>query len=170
MQKIIEKSTLINQQDQTFLLRHFARLPLERQLDILSRHRKILFMRKKQNPTEDVPINIVSFIAFVLAIKSHFADEKKLTTKRFEDMELSEVRELSMINLSKLKTRNNRKRSKRDRLLTLWAVVKTLKQEQTSFRDIARYLKRHHSLEVGHSLIHAMWHELENRAKDKFNA
>lgn len=169
MQKVIERSTLLNHQDQAFLLRHFARLPLERQLDILNRHRKILFMRKKQNADEEVPINVVSYIALVLAIKSYFADEKKLSTKRFEDMDLNEVRELSMMNLSTLKAKKSRKRSKRDRLLALWAVVKTLKQEQISFRDIARYLKKHHNLEVGHSILHTMWHELDNTISENNN-
>lgn len=166
MQKFIEKSTLTNLQDQAFLLRHFARLPLERQLEILNRHRKILFLRKKQKSDQNVSINIVSYIALILAIKSHFADEKKLTTKRFEEMELSDVKELSMINLSKLKAKKDRKRTKRDRLLTLWAVVKTLKQEKVSYRDISIYLKKHHHLEVGHSLIHAMWHEVETTDKE----
>jgi len=169
MQKIIERSTLLNQQDQDYLLRYFARLPLERKLDVLNRHRKILFMRKQQEADEEIPINVVSYIALVLANKSHLADEKKLSAKRFEDMELNEVRELSIINLDKLKDKKKNSKTKREKVLGLWAVVRTLRQKKVSFRDISRYLKKHHRLEVGHSLIHSMWLELENRISEDQN-
>lgn len=162
MQKIIEESTLLNQKDQSFLLRHFARLPIERQLEILNRHRKILFMRKKQNSDEAVPINIVSYMALILAIKSHFADEKKLNTKHFDDMDLDEIRALSTMNLERFKAKKIRKMTKRAKVLGLWAVIKTLRDSNVSFRDISRYLKQHHSLEVGHSMVHTLWTELEN--------
>ena len=163
MLRIIEGETLLNQQHQKFLLRYFARLPLERQLDVLNRHRRILFMKKQHKASEDIPIHVVSYIAFILAIKSHFADEQKLSSKRFEDMEINEVRELALINLDKLKMRKRKSKTKRDKVLGLWAVIKTLRNENVSFRDISRYLKKNHSLTIGHSLIHAMWHELENK-------
>ena len=165
MEKTIEKSTLLNQQDQSFLLRHFSRLPLERQLDVLNRHRKILFLRKQQKMDEEVPINVASYIALILANKSHFADEKRLTNKRFEDMELDEIRALSMINLDKLKAKKRKVRTKRDKVIGLWAVVKMLREKKISFRDVSRYLKQHHSLDVGHSMLHALWNEFETNKK-----
>jgi len=122
-------------------------------------------MRKQQKEDEEIAINVVSYIAFILAIKSHFADEKRLTSKRFEDMELDEIRALSMMNLDKFKAKMQRRKTKRDKVLGLWAVVKTLRQKSVSFRDIAKYLKTNHALEVGHSLVHEMWTELEEQTK-----
>ena len=167
MLKIIEGATLLNQQNQKFLLRYFARLPFERQLDVLSRHRKIIFMRKQQKIAKGTPVNVASYIAFILANKSHLADERKLSSKRFEDMELNELRELALINLDKLKARTKKNQTKREKVLGVWAVVKTLRDAHVSFRDISRYLKKNHSLTIGHSLIHAMWQELEKNKDNK---
>ena len=159
MLKEIERSTLANQENQNFLLRYFSRLHLDQKLDILNRHRKVLFLRKQQK--NNLSINTTSYIALILAIKSYIADEQKLTKKQFDDMTLEEIRELSVHNIKKFKMRKKYAPSKRDKVLGLWSVIKTLREEKISFRDISLYLKKYHKFEIGHSLIHSMWQEME---------
>ena len=156
----IDKATMMNNVQRGFLFRYFARLPFENQVKILAKHRKILFMQKQTYKNED--ITHLSYTAFVLAIKHHLSDEKKLLKKRFEDMSLDEIKDLAMTNLNKFKMNKSKKLSKRDRVLALWAVVKTLRSENISFRGISNYLKKNHHFDVGHSLIHMMWQELED--------
>jgi len=163
MKKFIERSTLLNHLDQAFMLRYFALQPVKFQLEVLSRHRKILYLIKQKNTDSEIPINVHSYIALVIAIKSYLSEERKLSKKRFEDMDLSEIKDISLRNIEKLKTKKLKTLSKRDKLIGLWAVVKTLKKQDVSFRDISRYLKRNHNLEIGHSTIHSLWTELEKK-------
>jgi hypothetical protein len=67
------------------------------------------------------------------------------------------------INAIKLRAgKQKRNTSKREKLLGLWAIVKTLKIDQNmSYRQISEYLKKYHKLEVAHSLIHKIWIEIE---------
>ena len=77
----------------------------------------------------------------------------------------SVVKELDDVsfNAIKLKCKNNTNKSKREKLLSYWAIVRTLKLKRNmSFRDIAIYFGKYHRLEISYSTIYRLWDELEN--------
>ena len=77
----------------------------------------------------------------------------------------SVVKELDDVsfNAIKLRGKNNKNKIKREKLLSYWGIVRTLKLEQNmSFRDIAIYFGKYHRLEISYSTIYRLWNELEN--------
>lgn len=155
----VKRLTKLNDEDQSFLLRYVVRLPLECRIEIMSQHRRILFMLKENN--KEMDISNISYVAYILAIKSFYGQEKKLSQKKFDDMSLEEIVNLSLISIKKFENKLPSSTPKRDKLVHYWAVVKVLKQRGMSFRSISKFLKKEYRFEVGHSLVHMTWNELE---------
>jgi hypothetical protein len=71
---------------------------------------------------------------------------------------------ISSLNLNSIKLRSNyaKKYVKREKLLGLWAIVRTLRHEENlSFREISRYFLKFHKFEISHSMVQKIWNELE---------
>lgn len=85
----------------------------------------------------------------------------------------SVVKEIDSVsfNALKLKNKNPKSKIKKEKLLSYWAVVRTLKlEENMSFRDISSYLKKYHKFEVSYSLIYQKWQQIEGaRINNEFN-
>lgn len=155
----LDRLIKINPEDQSFLIRYWARLPLEYRIAMTKRHRKLLHKIKEQNP--DIGLEILSYAALILALKSIYSEEKKLTQKRFDEMSMDEIADLSLLKIKKFDNRLPSPTPKRDKLIHYWAVVKVLRNQKKSFRNIAKYLKAEYRFEVGHTLIQTTWNELE---------
>ena len=146
------------------LMRYFARLPIEVQIETMARHREILFRNLKGFKEKGIETKLASFVAFVLAIKYQYGLEKRLTRKKFEEMSAEELRDLSLLELGRIDARFAKKR-KRDKLLHYWGVVKSLKDQGRSFREIARYLEYRHRFTISHSEIYKAWRRLESQSR-----
>jgi hypothetical protein len=84
----------------------------------------------------------------------------------------SVAKELNLVNRNamKLRGKNHKTKVKREKLLGYWAIVRTLKLEQSmSFRDISSYFKKYHKFEVSYSTIRELWIELENKTNIEEN-
>lgn len=140
---ICEKLTKTSDEKQRQLLRNFSRLSLEIKLQIFDLQKSI-FHRLKQTHN-DVANNILTYCSLIESIDNTIKLNEKLDIKALT-----------------IKHKNQRKAHKREKILELWAIVKTLKIEQNmSFRQISIYLKKYHKLSVVHSTLHKMWNELE---------
>jgi len=158
----IQKWIKMDESNVAFLMRYFARLPTALQIVIMQRHRRILFQKKEEFKNNEVEIQIASWISLVLAIKSLYVEEKRLTKKKFDDLNDDEIEQLHYIKIEKFKKKNSfRKISKRKKLMNYWAVVKTLRSDGFSFRSIAEYLKKEYKFYVSYSLIFNVWKEVE---------
>lgn len=151
MIKRLEKITKMNQESHNKLLRLFARVDLTTQLDIMKIQKKLFYQLKSY--IKDVEDSVLTLSSLILAID-------KITT------------ELDSINLNavKIKAKKYCNNFKRAKIIEKWAIVRTLKLEQNmSFRDISKYLKKYNKIDVSFSTIYNMWNEIENNNKETNN-
>ena len=156
----IEKTTRSSRDEQNFLLRYYARVDVNLKVEILSKHRKIFYIIKQKNDTE-VSIEEISYSSLILAIKFTYADLQKLSSKKFDNMDLKEIQDITLLDIQSFKSKRHYKKSKKDKLLQYWGVVKLLRNENISFRDIAVYLKRKYRFEIGYSTVYEVWKKIE---------
>lgn len=144
-----EKITKMNEKFQNQKLRLFTKVDINTKLEIL-KDQKQLFHRLKAVYT-DTENTVLTFSSLILAID------------KFEK-ESSET-QLKAINF---KTKKIHKNNKSEKFFSYYGVIKELRvKEEMSFRDIAKYLKKHHKIEISYSLIYKKWIELEkNDQKD----
>jgi hypothetical protein len=157
----LDRLTKTNAKDQSFLLRYYSRLPIEFRVLMMQRHRKLLHTIKSSNT--DVPIETISYAAMILSIKTLYSEEKKLSQKRFDDMSMEEIADLSLLHMKKFENRQPSPSPKRDKLIGYWAEVKQLKQMGKGFRYISNYLLTKRKFKVGHTLIQTTWKQLEKK-------
>lgn len=144
-EKSIETITKFSLEMQNQNLRLFARVDLQTKLQILQIQKQLF--HKLKSEYSDVDKAILTLSSLILAV-----DE---VTKKLDSEDL---------NTAKFKASQRRARSKRDKILAYWAIVKWLKNEQLmSFRDITSYLLKYHKLSVAHSTIATLWNELEQQ-------
>lgn len=136
--------TKMNKEAQNKKLRLFARVDITTKLKMLDQQKQIF--HKLKSTYGDVDNAVLTLSSLILAIKFII---DKLDTVNIKAM--------------KLRSKNTKKHNqKREKLLSYWSVVKTLKYEQNySFRNISEYLLKYHRFEVSHSLIYQVWNEIE---------
>ncbi len=141
--KTLESLTKLSIESQNQKLRLFARVELDTKLKILISQKQIFHQMKSLYT--DVANEILTLSSLIAAI-----------SKEFENADEVQIKSLIF------RAKNARKSSKKEKILELWAIVKTLKIEQKmSFRDISKYLKKYHRFDVAHSTIYGLWQEIE---------
>lgn len=162
----IEQLTKVNLDEQTFLLRYLARSNTETSLKAMLGHRKILFLFKDRY--EGYKLELLSYAALILAIKTIYDSRKRVENLNFKDMSLDDIREISLqktrLFLDKEFTRS---KPKREKLLRYWSEVKILREEGASFQAITKYLVQKRHVTCAKSTLHKLWHELENENMEK---
>lgn len=159
----LERLIKMNEKDQAFLFRYLSRLPLEYRLEIMQRHRRLIHKLKERH--SELEVETLSYGAMALAIKTFYNEEKQLSRKRFDDMSLEEIGELTIRQIKKFDQKRYAPSPKREILIGYWAEVKTLKDMKKGFRYIAQYLLKKHRFKVGHTLIQTTWNQLEGETK-----
>ena len=149
---LIEHLTKLHQESQNQKLRLFAKVDITTKLKILSSQKQLF--HKLKSAYSDVDNSILTLSSLILAID--------FIAKEFNDVNLKAI---------KLRTKNAKKQNqKREKLLSYWSVVKTLKLEQNySFREISDYLLKYHRFEVSYSLVYQTWNEIEIISLNKEN-
>jgi hypothetical protein len=148
MQKEILKNceiiTKMNQETQNQMIRTFTKLDISVKVDVF-KEQKVIF-HKLKNIHFITDNSILTYASFVLAIEVVIKNTNQVNLKAI-----------------KLRTKNAKKQNqKREKLLSYWSVIKTLKLEQNySFREISDYLLKYHRFEVSYSLIYQTWNEIE---------
>ena len=148
---ICESITKLNLESQNQRLRLFAKVDITTKLKILTTQKQLF--HKLKNTYSDVDNTILTLSSLILAIDK--------VVKKLDDVNLNAI---------KLRSKNNKSKIKRQKILGYWAIVRTLKLEQNmSFRDIATYFAKYHKLEISYSTIYELWTELENNIKKEEN-
>ena len=131
-------------EEQKQTLRLFSKMPLESRVKVFEGHKKMIYALKDKH--REVDISILSYTSFILAVNQYVSDITDIDK-----------------NILDLRTKSMRKFAKREKLLAKWALIKELKNVKgLSFRQIAKYLKKYHKLEVVHSTVYDLWKELED--------
>ncbi len=141
--KMIMSITKMSYEEQNYQLRLFARMDLATKLQI-TEHQNPIF-HKLRIKHQDIGKVILSFSAHILAIDSVLG--------QLDDVAL---------NASKFNNKSIRAKSKREKIISYWAIVRSLKLEQKmSWRGVKQYLFKYHKLSVAHSTLFTLWNELE---------
>lgn len=149
--KICETITKMNQESQNQKLRLFAKVDISTKVKILEEQKQLF--HKLKSFYNDIDNAILTLSSLILAI----------------DLVTSEINDVNL-NAIKLRAKNYKFKVKREKLLSYWAIVRTLKIEQNmSFRSISRYFLKYHKLEISHSTIYELWNQLENKKMENKN-
>ena len=157
--KNVEKITKTNLKEQTFLIRYFAKLGIMSKIDIFSKHRRIFY--KLQDKYLTYGKEELSYMAFILAIKYDYSFKLKLSKKKFENMTISEVRDLTIKEIDDFMVKKSYKQIKREKILAYWGVIKVLRDKNMSFRNISEFLRKKYRLDISYSTIYNLWREIE---------
>ena len=144
--------TKMNQETQNQMIRTYTKLDISVKVDVF-KEQKVIF-HKLKNIHFITDNSILTYASFVLAIEVVIKNTNQVNLKAI-----------------KLRTKNAKKQNqKREKLLSYWSVIKTLKNEQNySFREISDYLLKYHRFEVSYSLIYQTWNEIEIISLNKEN-
>lgn len=144
--------TKMNQETQNQIIRTFIKLDISVKVDVF-KEQKVIF-HKLKNIHFITDNSILTYASFVLAVEVVIKNTNQVNLKAI-----------------KLRTKNAKKQNqKREKLLSYWSVVKTLKLEQNySFREISDYLLKYHRFEVSYSLVYQTWNEIEIISLNKEN-
>lgn len=149
--KMVENITKQTSEAQNQKLRFFARVDIPTKLKIIQ-HQKQLF-HKLKGAYADLDNAVLTLASLILAIDAV-------------------VKNTDVVNLNaiKIKGKNHNTKVKRQKVLSYWAIVRTLKLEQNmSFRQIAKYFQKYHKFEISHSMIQKTWNQLETEKGEKNN-
>ncbi|MDD3055928.1 MAG: hypothetical protein PHE16_08610 [Aliarcobacter sp.] len=136
--------TKMNQETQNQMIRTYTKLDISVKVDVF-KEQKVIF-HKLKNIHFITDNSILTYASFILAIEVVIKNTNQVNLKAI-----------------KLRTKNAKKQNqKREKLLSYWSVIKTLKNEQNySFREISDYLLKYHRFEVSYSLVYQTWNEIE---------
>jgi len=145
--KITEIITKISLKEQNQLLRFFARVDVKSRLEIIKKQ-KIIF-HKLKIAHDDIDNTVLTYSSMILAI---FEMKKNIN--------------IEIYNAMKLKAKNLRKSSKREKIMEKWAIVRSIKNdEKLSFRQISQYLHKYYKFDISYSAIYKIWQEIEIKNK-----
>lgn len=147
----LENITKLSYESQNQRLRLFARVDLDTKIKII-KLQKATF-HKYRNIHRGIDNSTLTLASLINAIDLEIGNKDKVD-----------------LNVVKFKAKQSRRKIKREKLLSYWSIVKTLKEkENMSFCDISKYFLKYHKLEVSYSTIYTMWHEIEIIEKEKGN-
>jgi len=165
-----EMVTKCNMEDQAFFMGFMKRSSIRVRVEILDRHRVLIHKVIKKWP--GLAKEEASYSALILANKAVHGEKQDLLSLNFDGMSLDDIRDVTLkkveLHIDKVFKRD---RPQREKLMKHWGDVKMLralnKKKVSSFKAIAKYLKRVHSCDVGSTLIFDTWHELEDVKETK---
>jgi len=129
----------------------FVKQPIEVKMNVLKGQRNHYFKTKNSNQT--INDNLVSAIAFFLAIDELYKIEKNIHTKN---------KTMKMERIMAQDYKEPRKREIRDKLLDRWQQIKIWRNSGKSSRKIAELIRSKYRFDVSHQYILDIWKEQED--------
>lgn len=131
-------------EEQKKFLRAFTKMPINSKLDVMEINKKTFYPLKEKY--QDIDMKILSYASLIMAIERYNIIDNDVDS-----------------NVMSIRAQSMRKHLKRDKLIEKWALIKDLKNnKKLSFREIEKYLKKYHRLNVGHTTIYDLWNEFES--------
>lgn len=160
--EVVVSITHMSKEEHKVILRSFARLSIETRIELMKTHRSLF--HKLRQFHKNVSADTLSYCALILVTKIYINEQKSLKSLNINEMSLEEIQKLTSKKAKLFLKKQLRQKTKQERLIDYWAVVKTLKyDEKFSFRQIENYLKKYHKFAVSYSLIARIWSKLENK-------
>lgn len=151
----IEQQTKFSQEKRKSLVNWFNKQNILIQVDIFKEQRNQFFKLQSIGKERE----ILSLSSFYIAIYIFYEKDKIIKQKNKNES----IDALStMSDFSHKKFRKIRIKAKREKLLNYISIIRNMKNESFSFRDISKYLLKNHKFEVSHTYIKKIYEEFEN--------
>jgi len=161
MQDFILKITKMSEKQQRQVLLFFAKLPMTIRVELFGKH-KIVFYKLKQAHLDTSP-SLLSYCALIVVAVSAKNNQTMLQSSNFLNMSLDQILDLSLEQIQIFKHSKARKKQQYEQVLKYWSLVKTLKSQSMSFRDISTYLQKYHRVHISYSTIYKIYKKLEEK-------
>ena len=161
MEKLIFHITKLSEKQQRSLLLFFARFPLLIRLEFFEKH-KIVFHKLKQVHLDTSP-SLLSYCALIIVVASAKNNQNMLQSANFQNLTLDEILQSSLQQIQIFKHSKARKKQQYEQVIKYWSLVKTLKSQNMSFRDISEYLQKYHRVDISYSTIYKIYKKLEEK-------
>jgi len=158
---LIEKITKMSEKQQRQVLLFFAKLPISIRVELFEKH-KIVFYKLKQVHLNTSP-SLLSYCALIVVASSCKNNQKMLQSVNFQNLTLDEILQLSLQQIQIFKHSKARKKQQYAQVIKYWSLVKTLKSQNMSFRDISEYLQKYHRVNISYSTIYKIYKKLEEK-------
>ena len=157
----IETLTKMSEKQQRQALLFFARLPLLIRLELFEKHKIVLYKLKQVHL--DASSSLLSYCALIIVASSSRNDQQMLQSANFPNLTLDEILQLSLHQIQIFKNSKARKKQQYEQVLKYWSLVKTLKSQSMSFRDISTYLQKYHRIHISYSTVYKIYKKLEEK-------
>lgn len=161
MQDFILHITKMSEKQQRQVLLFFAKLPISIRVELFEKH-KIVFYKLKQVHL-DASSSLLSYCALIVVASSFKNNQKMLQSANFQNLTLDEILQFSLQQIQIFKHSKARKKQQYEQVIKYWSLVKTLKSQSMSFRDISTYLQKYHRIHISYSTIYQIYKKLEGK-------
>lgn len=161
MRDFILQITKMSEKQQRHVLLIFAKLPMTIRVDLFEKH-KVVFYKLKQSHI-GISLSILSYCALVIVATLYKSNQTMLQSSNFLNMSLDQILNLSLEQIQIFKHSKARKKQQYEQVIKYWSLVKTLKSQNMSFRDISEYLQKYHRVHISYSTIYKIYKKLEEK-------
>ena len=151
----VEQQTALSLLVRKSLINWFNKQNIAIQIDIFAEQRNQFFKLKN---TDKATVTL-ALSSFFLAINTFYQTDQ-LQKKKNKSINLDDMSNITNFVITKFK--KQRYKEKREKILNIWSVIKKLKNENFSYRDISNYLLKRHKFDVSHTYIQKIWGEINN--------
>lgn len=158
---LIEKITKMSEKQQRQVLLFFAKLPMGIRVELFEKHKIVFYKLKQVHP--DTSPSLLSYCALIVVAASAKNNQTMLQSSNFLNMSLNQILNLSLEQIQIFKHSKARKKQQHEQVLKYWSLVKTLKSQNMSFRNISMYLQKYHRVHISYSTIYKIYKKLEEK-------
>jgi len=157
----VVKITKMTDSQQRQVLLSFAKLPSEMRVELFGQQSIVLY-KLRQNYVGEKS-SLLAYCALLIIAKVLKNNQHMMQSLNFHDMSLDEILNLTVQQIQIFKHSKARKKHKTEQLFQYWGLLKTLKLQQLSYRDISAYLQKYHRIHISYSTIYKIYKKLEGK-------
>lgn len=159
MMEKVEQITKMSQKTQRSALCFFAKLPIEEKLELFEKHKTVFY--KFKQAYSDISPSVLSYCALAIVASSLKNNKQMLQSANFQNLSIDEILSLSLQQIQIFKHSKSRIQQQHEQVIKYWSLIKTLKSQNISFRDISVYMQKYHRISISYSTIFKIYKKIE---------
>jgi hypothetical protein len=150
------------------LMRYYGKLPEDLRLNVMERQRNLIWKNSKKQKRKDKEIE---FFYGMLLRAVHQLRRLETTEQRKQTLTDEEIAKIETIRRNRIKTTHRKKKSPLKKVIEiqLYELIKRLRSDGLSWRDISAYIARYHKRRISHAYIAAAYKTI-SAEREKSNA
>lgn len=161
MNDISVKITKMADVQQRKVLLSFAKLPNETRIELFTQH-SIVLHKLRQNYVGEKN-SLLAYCALLIVAQALKNNQEMMQSLNFQCMSLDEILNLTVQQIQIFKHSKARKKHKTEQLFQYWGLLKTLKLQQLSYREMSTYLHKYHRVSISYSMIFKFFNQMEGK-------